>query len=63
MKKFILFLLVLSLSSCFQPRGITTYHPAVNKKGHKASRTLQEKVAASFGRNLKGANKFKRRHF
>jgi cytochrome c biogenesis protein ResB len=63
MKKLILLLLVLSLSACVQPRGITTYHPAVNKKGHKANRTLQEKTAASFGRNMKGPNGFKRCHF
>ena len=52
-----------SMTSCIQPRGVITYHPAMNKKGHKASRTLQQKVAATFGRNMKGPNKFKRRHF
>ena len=63
MRKIILLLLVLSLSSCFAPYGTVTYHPAVNKKGHKAHKTLQEKLAASFGRNIKGPNKFKRNHF
>lgn len=63
MKKIIFLLAILSLCSCVRQRGITTYHPAVNKKGHKASRTLQEKTAATFGRNMKGPNRFKRRHF
>ena len=63
MKKLILLLLVFSLSSCFAPYGTRTYHPAVNKKGHKAQKTSQQKLAGTFGRNMHKPNKFKKNHF